>query len=561
MYKLFLCLRYLKSKFIAYLAIGVVYLLVLMMLVAVSVMTSFLNKIEEAAKGLFGDIVMEPSDVGGMAHYDEFIGKLQKELPSDIDAASPFILTVGMLRLGEGYHQDYRQSVQVAGIRLPDRTAVTDFEDGLFVQQGDTQATFDPPVDLIFSRVQAHRDEIREIVKRELPEGKTYQDLTPDQKHLYDRINTALSFQESGLVAIKASSLNIEEITALKKKIADREKAGASETELEELREKLDQLEMRRPVQDAKYRAIPGLGIPGLSFRTGKGEAIRILSPGNEIVLYIAPLGRELSLKHVEPEIRKFTVIDDNCSGVYSIDDKMVYIPFETAQVMNHMDPGKDEDGKIVEPARCSQIHIKVRNPGAGELHLQDIAVKVRGVWNEFRQEYPDSARSAMSIQTWRERQSKVVGPIESQRVLVIIVLGIMSIAAVAVIFVILYTIVVQKTREIGILKAVGASSGGVAALYFAYGAAISLIGTIFGLLHGWYTVLHINDIHDSVGDTFGIRIFTKETHMFSTIPNEVDWNAAIVIGIGALVSGLLGALIPAIRAARMQPMEALRYE
>jgi lipoprotein-releasing system permease protein len=80
-------------------------------------------------------------------------------------------------------------------------------------------------------------------------------------------------------------------------------------------------------------------------------------------------------------------------------------------------------------------------------------------------------------------------------------------------------------------------------------------------MLGGWYTVLHINDIHDWVGDTFGIRIFTKETHMFSTIPNEVDWNAAVVIMIGALVSGLLGALIPALRAARMQPMEALRYE
>ncbi len=598
MYKLFLCLRYLKSKLIAWMAILGVGLCVWMMLIAVSVMTSFLDRIEEAAKGLFGDIIMEPVGTRGIAWYDEFIDEVEED-PS-VEAATPFLLTVGMLRLGDQFN-DYRQPVQVAGIRLPGRAAATDFEEGLFVQENDGAASFDPRPDRIETAVAEHRREMAAIAAEAFPaqfaalapdlrrtcgesiEILIYPDpqqhgltvpqvktimrtfdpsnMTPDKRNLWHRLKSAWQFQEIGLRNLRSSPEINARLADLRKKIAAMEKAGESEIAIDEYREQLEALELRLTVQPPAYRVIPGLGIPGLSFRTDTGEVVRLLTPGNEIILYVAPLGRELSVKQIEPSIHSFTVIDDNCSGVSSIDDKMVYIPLETAQKMNHMDAAYDTEGKLVEPARCSQIHIKAADAAAGEMDLRAIAAKIRGYWEVFHRRHPGAALTDMSIQTWRQRQSKVVAPIESQRVMVIIMIGIISVVAIALIFVILYTIVVQKTREIGIIKAVGASSAGVASLFFLYGIVISIIGSALGILGGWLVVRDINTIHDWVGEEFGLRVFSRDTHMFSTIPNQVDWTAALVIVIGAVAAGLLGALIPALRAARMQPVEALRYE
>jgi len=625
MYKLFLCLRYLKSKLIAWLAIGGVALCVMMMLIVVSVMTSFLDKIEEAAKGLFGDIVMESAgDMKGIAYYDKFIEEITKKDP-EIKAATPFVLTVGMLRRGD----QYRESVQVAGISLPDRAKATDFEEGLFVQQGFSSPTFNPSLDEIKRRIAAHRKDMFSIVAEEFPRQFSQLDrdlqekagqnvgilisplsqscnltdrqandiidafdmslMTPEERNLWSRLFNAWNFQEGGLrnlpfiskeyleAAIAEAKKTgtdgaktkvykkyldkVRKVAGLRSKIAEMEKAGMTEIDINETKQELEHLESGIYLRPEQYRIILGLGISGLSFRTDKGKIVRLMTPGNDVTLYVAPLGREGVIKQIAPSVHSFTVIDDNCSGVASIDDKMCYIPLETAQKMNHMDARYNTKGEVISPPRCSQIHIKVAGTDGQEGELRRIRGKIRGYWEDFHGRHPDAVLTSMSIQTWRQRQVEVVAPIEGQRVITVIMIGVMSGVAIALIFVILYTIVVQKTREIGIVKAVGASSAGIAWLFFMYGAVISLLGSGLGIFMGWLFVRDINDIHDAVADNYGVQFFSRHTHMFSTIPNKVDWEAAAVIVIVTILAGLLGALVPALRAARMQPVEALRYE
>jgi len=173
---------------------------------------------------------------------------------------------------------------------------------------------------------------------------------------------------------------------------------------------------------------------------------------------------------------------------------------------------------------------------------------------------YAASGRG-VDIATWRVRQRHVIKPLESQRILVLIIVGIIWIVVVVLIFVIFYTIVTQKIREIGLLKSLGASNLGVAGIFLAYGAVVGLIGSVAGVIGGYYFVRNINSIHTWTRTTFGFSPWTKDSYMFEYIPNEVDWTSVGFIVLGAIITGLVGTLLPAIRAARMQPVEALRYE
>ena len=281
------------------------------------------------------------------------------------------------------------------------------------------------------------------------------------------------------------------------------------------------------------------------------------------VSLTLMPLGKRLSSADPTPNTEVFSVIDDCNSGVSSIDSKIVYVPFTTLQTLTNMgaeyDPDKPNEVAVL--PRATQIHVKVTDGITDELVLREICGEITEVWREFTKTGPVMASTDVSVVTWRQLQAKVVQPIEQQRILVVILVGLLSIVGLVLIFVILYTIVVQKTRDIGVLKAVGASSGGVAGIFFGYGAVIGLIGSGLGILGGYFFVTNINPVQDWADEWFGFQVWDREVFMFETIPNEVDWTAAVWIVVGAIIAGLIGALVPAIRAARMQPVEALRYE
>ncbi len=558
MYKLFLCLRYLRSRIIAYFAVLGVALCVAMMLIVVSVMNGFLDRVEKAAKGLFGDIVIESGSTRGMGLYDEFIAELRTRVP-DVVVASPFILNSCFLQVPG--NSEWNQIVQAAGIRLPERANVTDFAKGLYYQQGDSQPMFDPSIDRLLDR----QEQLIQSLEADISRLRTDANASADALLLRDRLDNAMlsHLWARSLLRGARTFQNDTRILQAQLDAAYEKSHGESTERTEQLEERLGELVEKSGYQPPPYHVILGLGIRGLSFRTPQGQTIRLLMPGNRLAISLIPLGRLSAASNLSLNTKIFTVVDDCRTDVSSIDSEIIYLPFETLQRLSGLEAKVDpqDPNQVVIPARCNQIHIKVANGAGGEQRLAAVCRRVEVAWHDFHARHAEQIGSDASVMTWQQRQASIVGPIKQQRTLTVIMFGIISLVSVVLIFVIFYMIVFQKTKDIGVLKAVGAGSFGVAGIFLAYGAAVGLVGSVFGTIGGYYFVRHINAIQDAVDRWFGFRVWDREVFLFEKIPNEVQLLPVLLIVAGAIAAGLIGALVPALRAARMQPVEALRYE
>jgi len=513
MYKLFLCLRYLRRRYIALVAIIGMALCVAMVLIVISVMNGFLNEVEKAAKGIMGDIIVHAGG-GGMPHYEDFIKEMKKEVPG-VKAATPVVYTYALLRREEGW----TDTVLVVGTDLDTALDVTDFGQGLYPEALKRSPGFHIPAELrpgVLQRNLSYRQAMAEAQE----ELETFTNKRDEEK------------------AKPADQQNPKRIAAL-------------EALIEHYQREVKRLGRRLWRQD-----MPGLilGVDLAGTRDAKtGQYTRRADIGQQAQLVMLPAGQHIT-SFTEPKRVQVTIIGDARSGVYQIDSLHVYMDFEVLQRELEMQGGAGR-----EPV-CSQIQVKVADAGGDEEALLDTAEKIRKVWNDLAEAKRIPPHLAV-IQTWRQRQAIHVGPIEKQRDLTTIMFGIISLVAVALVFSIFYMMVVQKTKDIGVLKSIGASSGGVAGIFLTYGAAVGLVGSIIGAILGYVFVRQINPIHDWIAETFGWRMFDRQAYMFDRIPNEVSGAVLIGVVISAILAGVLGALLPAMRAARMQPVEALRYE
>ncbi|KKL44990.1 hypothetical protein LCGC14_2360160, partial [marine sediment metagenome] len=466
--------------------------------------------------------------------------RLAEGIP-EIASASPVIYSPGLLRVG----QSFTVLVKISGIRLPERLGVTDFEGGLFVQVGQDDAGFDPSPELLVRRVREHVKLISEAITREEARPPAKQD--PD---LIERLQTAKAQVSNRLLLLKDCAWATKRVGQLESRLAAELAKPAGQKDDKAIASLVEMITAFRNVlldhlRTRDNRVILGLGIAGLSFRTAEGETIRSIGPGQQIVLTLKPMGRGNLPARIDTNTETFVVIDDARTGIYYIDSMSVYVPFDRLQLLCDMDERRDmKDPTNVDPARCSQIQIKVRSEFDSGSALSAVRTKVRRVWRQFLAEHPEARWSNVIVHTWREKLSKFIGPIQKQRTLVAMMFGIVSFVSVLVIFSIFYMIVMQKIRDIGVIRAVGGTSGGVAQIFLIYGMVTGLVGSALGLTAGFFFVHYINSIQDFIAKYAGFRVWEREVFLFDKIPNEVDPAVMIVIAAWAVASGLVGALI-----------------
>lgn len=162
---------------------------------------------------------------------------------------------------------------------------------------------------------------------------------------------------------------------------------------------------------------------------------------------------------------------------------------------------------------------------------------------------------------TWIDLNKQIFDAIRMERNVMFFLLMFIVLVAAFGIMNTLITVTVQKTREIGVMKALGARTYQIIGVFLAQGMVVGVFGTIAGFFLGIGMVHYRNEVSRMLTNTFGIEIFPRSVYQFSEIPAQVVPSDVAIICASAFLICSFAALIPAWFAARLDPVKALRYE
>lgn len=166
-----------------------------------------------------------------------------------------------------------------------------------------------------------------------------------------------------------------------------------------------------------------------------------------------------------------------------------------------------------------------------------------------------------MRVVTWEEENQQLLGVLAVEKNMMFFLLIFIVLVAAFSIMNTLITSVYQKTREIGILKALGANDRCVTFIFILQGFLIGVIGSVTGTLAGVLVIFYRNDIMKFASKTFHVELFPKQFYYFDGLPAHIVATDVLIIVGASVVLCTLGALLPALRAALLDPAKALRYE
>ncbi|HZW07155.1 MAG TPA: FtsX-like permease family protein, partial [Phycisphaerales bacterium] len=271
-------------------------------------------------------------------------------------------------------------------------------------------------------------------------------------------------------------------------------------------------------------------------------------------------------------------VANENRTGVYELDRRSIYVPLAALQERMKMSasrvapvnpdpyaPPPDLNALPIDPARVNTVVVRAQLG----VDPDTLRARVLKVYEKFAADFAGkvppfhsmSNENTQLIRTYEMENAMFVGAIKKETALVLFLLSLIWIVCAVLIMSIFWAMISEKTKDIGILRAMGASGPGVAGLWLLYGLAIGVVGTAIGLGLAWLIVTNINPIHEWLGARFGISVWDPKVYYFSEIPHQVVPARAVAVAVSGVFFSLLGAVIPAARAAFMHPVRALRFE
>ena len=189
-------------------------------------------------------------------------------------------------------------------------------------------------------------------------------------------------------------------------------------------------------------------------------------------------------------------------------------------------------------------VHCKIDDPFKAEVYSERIS---RGL--------------GYSTQTWRESQASFFAALKQEKLVMFIILVFIVLVAAFNITSTLIMMVMEKRRDIGILRTIGSSGGSILKLFMIEGLLIGLTGTFIGVLCGTLLAYNLNPVAEFIAGIFNINLFDSQIYYFDKIPVDVVPLDVLWITIASIILSFLSTLYPAWSASRLDPVEALRYE
>lgn len=624
MYQALLTNRYLTSRVIPLIAVAAVALCVALVIIVVSVMTGFLDMVKSSGRTLMGDVVVSYS-VSGIPHYERLIERINA-LP-EAHAATPVVDFFALLRMPYPDGRDkMAEPVNVWGIE-PSFAEVTGYRDTIHWKE----VSDDQWRRLLRAAVQKHWRDLLESMDdqqriKALGEAIALDGQgMPDEAELRTRLQITSDEQwETVFLMLSRNPPLLQQVLsgqqwssllAKDPRLIDRDAIFEEALTLQHAGDDrviilgMHVSELNQRQRDGTYQPL-GLGYWWM--------------PLHQLALTTIPAAGG-TLNADKAETRLLQVVNEFVSGVYLIDDKRVMIPLPIAQSMTHLDEGEiidpDDPTRVlgVSPKRATMVLVRAAD-GVTPTALQAV---VEREYRRFHAEIaaredavtPPLPEDGLSIKTWLQQQQQFIGPVEKEREMMRTLFSLVYIVCAGLVLAIFWAIVYEKTRDIGILRSVGASRLGISWIFLRYGLVVGILGSVLGLGLAYLIVHNINVIHETLGypplwlariilglagvaliitivrsfsgrllpvvlgslitvalgvlgglalwlwNIGGVLIWDPAVYYFTKIPNHVDVNSAYITMIGAVVFSLIGAFVPAAKAADTDPVAALRYE
>ncbi len=530
MYRWLLCLRYLRTRYIALASVISVTLGVATLIVVNAVMSGFAAEMHEKMHSLASDIVIECHASGGLVDPASHMEEINRLVGDQVEGSTYCVHVPAVLGVQHN-GQMIRHQVNLTGLDPQTYDQVSDFGKYLLHPSNRQQVSFQlrdggyAPERDFFPESGTEYRQARLAYQREIAQERAR--LEAEQLRLQGNAAAAPDAAASGpsmQIGLPGGEAGSEEVASVS---ADQMLAGESGQGPEELTD------------------FPGLvlGIATVSTKmrdaADKVRDYYYCRPGDDVQLMFP----NASTDYPKVVSQKFTVVDLYESGMSEYDSTFAFCRIDKLQDLRGM----------IDPASGTRSVTTI------QLKLVEGA-SLNAVRDTLRKRFPPD-RFAYNIQTWRDMQGPLLSAVKLETTILNILLFLIIAVAGFGILATFFMIVVEKTRDIGTLKALGASGGGVMSIFLSYGLLLGTVGSGVGLLGGLLFVDQINEIAALIEKATGQEVFDPTIYYFSEIPTIIEPLTLVWVMLGAVTIATMASVLPALRAARMHPVESLRYE